>query len=162
MSLNQKWIEKLTATHYRATPFSRLLGFIYDVLTMFFLWVIVGTITTSWMIITSNSPNDDFAYIRSYILEFEPHLFYTAILIQVLALLAYAFILPLTFKTHRTIGMMIAGIKFLDTSAKEISKSTFLKREALKWLFFPGFLLTLSKNKQSLADKVTNTFVTYY
>ncbi len=162
MELNEKWIEKLTATQYRATPFSRILSFIYDLFAMFFIWLIVGTITTLWMVVTSNSPDDDLAYIRAYILEFEPHLFYTAIAIQVFFLLVYAFIIPLTFQTHRTIGMMIAGIKYLDIKASEISKFTFLKRELLKWILFPGFILSVTKDKQSLADKLTNTLVTYY
>jgi uncharacterized RDD family membrane protein YckC len=159
--LNKQWIKKLTATQYRASIWSRFLGFFYDLAAMFFLWLIVGIITTSWMLISSNSPSDDFSFIRTYILENEPHLYYTGVAIQFLALLLYVFILPLTFKTPRTPGMMIVGTKFLDLKANEITKLTFLKREFLKWVFFPGILLLLTKDKQSAADKLTKTYVTY-
>jgi uncharacterized RDD family membrane protein YckC len=162
MALNEQWIKKLTHTHYRANVGNRCLGFLYDVITMFFIWILVGIITTVWMIITSTSPSDDFAYIRAYILENEPHLFYTGVAIQITVLLVYMFVLPLTFKIPRTVGMIIVGTKFLDVKANEISKLTFLKRELLKWLLFPGFLLTLTSDKQSAADKLTKTYVTYY
>ncbi|MFN7250570.1 MAG: RDD family protein [Anaerobacillus sp.] len=162
MSLNEQWIQKLTAVHYRASFWSRILGFIFDLVTMFFLWLIVGVFTTLWMLVTSNAPSDDFIFIRTYILENEPHLFYTAIGIQIVVLLLYLFILPITFKYPRTVGMMIAGTKFLGTDAKEITKLTYLKRELLKWILFPGALLLFRKNKQSAADLLTKTYVTYY
>ncbi|QOY33820.1 RDD family protein [Anaerobacillus isosaccharinicus] len=162
MALNEEWIQKLTAVHYRAGIGSRILGFIYDLITMFFLWVIVGIFTTLWMLVTSNAPGDDFIFIRTYILENEPHLFYTAIGIQIFVLLLYLFVLPVTFKIPRSVGMMMAGTKFLDMNANEITKLTFLKRECLKWILFPGIFLSLRKSKQSAADSLTKTYVTYY
>ncbi|MCT8137291.1 RDD family protein [Anaerobacillus sp. CMMVII] len=138
------------------------MGFFYDITAMFFLWIMVGVLTTTWMITSSNSPSNDFAYIRAYILENEPQLFYTGIVIQILVLLLYVFVLPLTFKIPRSFGMMIAGTKLLKDNASEISRITYFKREIIKWVLFPGMILTLTKNKQSLADKLTKTYLTYY
>jgi hypothetical protein len=56
----------------------------------------------------------------------------------------------------------MVGTKFLETNANEITKLTYLKRELLKSILFPGVLLSLRKNKQSAADLLTKTYVTYY
>ncbi|MCT8138325.1 RDD family protein [Anaerobacillus sp. CMMVII] len=160
---SEVWIKRLLAKQYRAGIRSRFFAFIYDMFCLYFVWVFVGIFTSAWMVLSSDAPLDyNLLEVRDYILQYEAHRFYINIGIQLIAVILYIFVLPIAILEHRTLGMMLLGIKFLDENADEITTKVFLKREILKWILFPGFFLSLSKEKRSTADKLSGTYVTYY
>ncbi|RXJ00404.1 hypothetical protein DS745_12815 [Anaerobacillus alkaliphilus] len=152
---SELWIKRLLADRYRASFSMRFLSFCYDMLGLFLLWLLIYSVITGWLVISAEVSPFDYSYLR----EHKPHLLYLAL---GWVTFFYIFIFPLINAERQTMGMMLIGLKIVDENAEKLTRVGFLKRECLKWVLFPGFFLTLTSEKQSLADKLSKTFITSY
>ncbi len=147
---SELWIKKVLADRYRASFSMRFLSFCYDMLGLFLLWLLIGTVTMiSHFVSSVGSIHFEYYYLPTN----------NPLVFSVVAVV-YIFLIPLLSSERQTVGMMLIGLKFVDENADKLSRIMFLKRECLKWVLFPGFILTLTRDKQSLADILSNTYVT--
>lgn len=145
----------------RAGGWIRLLSFFYDIAILGMFLFMVGGFTTLWMMISTDSPfMADPARAREYILENEFHLYVINWVIIGVAFLAYQFLYP-SLK-RQTFGMMFTDLTLIDENRNKVTKGQFFKREVLKILLFPTFIISFGKERRTLYDKLTKTYLMKY
>lgn len=156
----QEWIEKLLDPRMRASWSARLVCFFYDCLYVFLILFLASVFTTIWMLIVANPPYDlHISEYRQYFLEHHPQMFVVDRIIKAILILLYFLVIPAMKKDPRTLGMASFGVSIMGSRGEEITGKQYLKRELLRWLLFPGFILAFGPERRALHDRLTNTYV---
>lgn len=154
---------------YHVGMFHRILAFFFDMVALAITLMIVGSITTGWMVVQSNAPAaegsdavgtvsaENLTAIREYIMEHEFHLMVINWIVLAGVVLLMQYIFPM-FK-RKTIGMKILGLYLKDENAQEITKTQYIKREFYKLILFPTMFLMRGKEKRALYDRKAKVYL---
>lgn len=153
--------ERFLHPNLRAGGWIRSIALFYDLVILTMVLYMTSALTTIWMMTTTNSLFiGDPERARQDIWENEPHLFIINYAILGAVFLIYQVIYP-AFK-RRSIGMMIADLTLVDEQRQELTKWHYVKRECWKLLLFPTFFLSFWKNRRTLYDKMSKTYLMKY
>lgn len=156
----QRWIDKMLDPKLRAGWGSRVISFIYDLIYLFLIMFFVSALTTLWMLITAQPPDEiELWEIRQYFKDNFPHLLLIDQIIKGCLAIAYFFVIPIISSEHRTLGMVTLGVSLMNDQGEEVSRLQYFQRELIKWFFFPGFFLVFGSEKRTLHDKLSNTYM---
>ncbi|WP_026672112.1 RDD family protein [Alkalihalobacterium bogoriense] len=145
----------------RAGGIIRTIALFYDAVILGMVLYMVAGGTTLWIMTNTETlfiGNPERA--RQDILENEPHLFIINYVILGSIFLIYQFIYPMFKK--QTFGMMIADLTLVDENRQPLTKRHYLKRECLKLVLFPTYFMSFGKERRTLYDKLTNTYLMKY
>jgi uncharacterized RDD family membrane protein YckC len=139
---------------------SRVTSFLYDLIYLFVIMFFISALTTLWMIITAQPPEAiELWEIRQYLKDNFPELLLIDQIIKGVIFIAYFFLIPLLGDDHRTFGMVTLGVSLMNAQGEGVSRIQYLRREFYKWTLFPGFFLVFGKEKRTLHDKLTETYM---
>lgn len=156
----QQWIDKMLDHKLRAGWGSRVISFLYDLIYLFLIMFFVSALTTLWMLAIAQPPDEiEIWEIRQYFKDNFPHLLLIDQIIKAFIFIVYFFLVPLLGKDHRTFGMVTLGVSLMNDQGEDISRSQYLRRELIKWFFFPGFFHVFGPEKRTLHDKLTKTYM---
>ncbi|KHF39086.1 RDD family protein [Halalkalibacter okhensis] len=160
MNAEQKenqWVNRLLNEEQRAGGWIRLVAGFFDFIFLSLILILISAMTTFWMVVQSEAPSDNILFIRQYMWENEFHLYVINWIVIFLVFLSIHVLYA--FRGKRTIGMKMVDLYVYNEEAEKPSGMQFFGREMLKYVLFPFFLMSFGRNRRTLYDRWTKTYL---